>query len=340
LKLNLNNESKLCSSIEVDDAIIFIQIKLNYVAEYGIILWILRIMNLIDSLDLFVRIVERGGLAAAGRDLGLSPAMVTERLAALENHYRARLLNRTTRSISLTDEGRLLFDGAKQLVGDAADIQARIQLGVHRISGHIRLSAPIDLGRNLISQLLDQFIQTHPNISVELLLNDGYVDLAGQGIDLAVRLGDLKDSSLHAVRLGNNRRVVCAAPSYLQQHTAPNKPQDLLEHNCLLMRFGTGIDREWGFNAAGKASTVIVNGNRISNDGSLVRHWCTLGHGIALKSYWDIKQDLAQGHLQELLSDYARPPSSIHVVYQGGKSIPKRVRTLIDALVDGFSKMD
>lgn len=297
-------------------------------------------MNLIDSLDLFVRIVERGGLAAAGRDLGLSPAMVTERLAALETHYRARLLNRTTRSISLTDEGRLLFDGAKQLVSDAADIQARIQLGAHRISGHIRVSAPLDLGRNLIAQLLDQFMQAHPSISVELLLSDGYVDLAAQGIDLAVRLGDLKDSSLHAVRLGSNPRIVCAAPSYLQQHQAPRKPQDLLEHNCLLMRFGAGIDREWGFNEAGKTSTVIVNGNRISNDGSLVRHWCRLGHGIALKSYWDIKQDLAKGDLLELLSDFAKAPSSIHVVYQGGNALPKRVRSLIDMLVAGFSEMD
>lgn len=294
-------------------------------------------MNLVESLDLFIHIVERGGLAAAGRDLGLSPAMVTERLSALEQHYGARLLNRTTRAISLTDEGRLLLDGARQLVSDANDIEARIKLGVEQLSGLIRLSASIDLGRNLVNKVVDAFMEAHPAVSVELHLSDGYVDLAGQGIDLAVRLGDLKDSSLNAVRLGANRRLVCAAPTYLQKHGTPLTPNDLAKHNCLLMRFGTGIDREWTFIEAGKRRTVTVTGNRIANDGSLVRQWCLQGRGIALKSYWDVKDDLAQGRLQEILSDYATLQNSIHVVYQGGKAIPKRVRALIDALIVAFS---
>lgn len=240
-------------------------------------------MNLVESLDLFVRIVERGGLAAAGRDLSLSPAMVTERLSALEAHYGARLLNRTTRALSLTDEGRLLLDSARQLVSDAHDIEARIKLGVHQLSGFIRLSAPIDLGRNRISNVVDAFITQHPNIHIELHLSDGYVDLAGQGIDLAVRLGDLKDSSLNAVRLASNRRIVCAAPSYLQQHGTPLTPSDLSKHNCLLMRFAAGVDREWTFTEVGLRRTVTVSGNRIANDGSLVRQWCLQGHGLALK---------------------------------------------------------
>jgi DNA-binding transcriptional LysR family regulator len=295
-------------------------------------------MNLIDSLALFVRIVERGGLAAAGRDMGLSPAIVTERLAALEAHYGARLLNRTTRSISLTDEGRLLQDGARKLVSDAADMEARIKLGVDRLSGPIRISAPNDLGRHRIAQIIDVFMITHPQISVELLLSDGYVDLAGQGIDLAVRLGNLSDSSLNAVRLGANRRIVCAAPAYLKRHGIPLAPRDLLTHNCLLMRFGLGLDREWAFTEAGKTSTVIVNGNRIANDRGLVRQWCLQGHGVALKSYWDVKEDLRAGRLQALLSPFANPASAIHVLYQGGSSVSKRVRALIDTLVHGFSE--
>jgi DNA-binding transcriptional LysR family regulator len=295
-------------------------------------------MNLIDSLALFVRIVERGGLAMAGRDMGLSPAMVTERLAALESHYGARLLNRTTRSVSLTDEGKLLLDGARQLVSDAADMQSRIKLGVDRISGAIRISAPNDLGRNRVAQILDSFMQAHPDISVELLLGDGYEDLAGQGIDLAVRLGHLKDSSLNAVRLGSNRRVVCAAPVYLKSKGVPVVPRDLLSHNCLLMRFGMGVDREWAFTESGRATTVVVNGNRIANDGSLVRQWCIQGFGIALKSIWDVNEDIQTGRLQELLTPFAPPASAVHVLYQGGSTISKRVRALIDVLVQGFSE--
>jgi DNA-binding transcriptional LysR family regulator len=295
-------------------------------------------MNLIDTLALFVRIVERGGFAAAGRDLGLSPAMVTERVSALEAHYGARLLNRTTRSVSLTEEGKLLLDGARQLVSDAADMQSRIKFGVNRISGSIRISAPSDLGRNRISDLLNAFMLSHPEISIELILSDGYVDLAGLGIDLAVRLGQLKDSSLNAVRLGANTRVVCASPNYLKQRGKPQTPRDLLLHNCLLMRFGAGIDREWTFAEAGKNSTITVNGNRIANDGDLVRLWCLQGHGIALKSIWDVKEDLKTGRLEELLQPFAPLPTALHVLYQGGSSVSKRVRALIDALVQGFSE--
>lgn len=295
-------------------------------------------MNLIDALDLFIRINERGGLAAAGRDLGLSPAMVTERLSALEKHYGARLLNRTTRAFSLTDEGRLLLDRARQLVSDASDIEAQIKLGVDQLSGQVRISAPIDLGRNAIARVVDSFIQMHPAISIELLLSDGYVDLAGQGIDLAIRFGDLKDSSLNVVRLGPNRRILCASPAYLQEYGTPETPRDLHTHNCLLMRFGNSVDREWVFNEAGKRTVMTVSGNRIANDGSLVRQWCIAGHGIALKSYWDIKDDLANGVLQEILSSYSATQNNIQVVYQGGRAIPKRVRAFIDVLVKTFSQ--
>ena len=294
-------------------------------------------MDRLDSLALFVHIVERGGLAAAGRDFGLSPAVVTDRLAAMEAHYGARLLNRTTRALSLTDEGRLLLEGARQLVSDADDIEARIRLGVDRLSGPIRVSAPIDLGRHMVACVTDAFIETHPDVSVELVLSDGYVDLVAQGIDLAVRFGELKDSSLHAVRLGANRRIVCAAPSYLALRGTPARPRDLLDHNCLLMRFGSGLDREWAFLEGGRRSTQVVSGNRIANDGGLVRSWCVQGWGVAFKSYWDVKDDLACGRLVELLATYAAPSTAVQVLYQGGRSIPKRVRALLDDLQTAFS---
>jgi DNA-binding transcriptional LysR family regulator len=294
-------------------------------------------MNLVDALSLFVRIVERGGLAAAGRDLGLSPAVVTERLAGLEAHYGARLLNRTTRAISLTDEGRLLLAGARQLVSDASDLEARVRLGVDRISGPIRLSAPMDLGRQRLVPALDAFMAEHPDVALELVLSDGYVDLAAQGIDLALRLGDLKDSTMHAVRLGHNRRVVCASPEYLGQRGTPQRPADLQQHNCLLMRFGMGVDREWIFVEGGRRTAQVVNGNRTANDGSLVRHWCVQGYGIALKSEWDVRDDLRTGRLVPLLKSFEPEPSTLQLLYPGGATMPRRVRAVIDALVIAFS---
>ena len=149
---------------------------------------------MLDNLALFLTIIEKGGLSAAGRELGLSPATVSERLAALERHYGVTLLTRTTRSISLTDEGYVLVEEGRRLLADANDLQRRIQLGSQEMAGPIRLSAPVDLGSTRLVPLLDQFMASHPGVTVDLNLTDGYVDLVGQGIDFALRYGTLADS--------------------------------------------------------------------------------------------------------------------------------------------------
>ena len=184
---------------------------------------------LFENLALFLLIVEKGGLSAAGREVGLSPTSVSERLGALERHYGATLLTRTTRSISLTDEGRMLMEGARRLLAEAEDIESNIKLGTERISGLIRLSAPVDLGRNRIVPILDDFLQEHPDVSLDLNLTDGYLDLAGQGIDFAIRYGALPDSTLRVRKISEGRRVVCASPAYLMAHGIPQHPSDLVQ---------------------------------------------------------------------------------------------------------------
>jgi DNA-binding transcriptional LysR family regulator len=288
---------------------------------------------LLPNLALLVRIAEKGGLAAAGREFGLSPATVSERLVSLEAHYGAKLLNRTTRAISLTDEGRLLVEGAKRLLAEADELEARIRHGAEKLSGPIRISAPFDLGRNRIGPLLDKFLELHPNLHIDLCLTDGYVDLVGQGIDVAVRFGNLKDSQLHVRKIGENRRIVCASPDYIERHGAPQHPNQLQNHNCILMRFGETIDSEWSFRSGTKDLSVMVKGNRITNDGAQVRKWCVQGFGIALKSIWDVEHHLERGELVQLLADFAPPPSSLQIVYVGGLGMPRRVRMLIDHLV-------
>ena len=157
---------------------------------------------LIENLKLFLLIVEKAGLAAAGREVGLSPATVTERLAALEAHYGARLLTRTTRSISLTDEGRELVTGARRILAETEETEARIKLGVEKISGMIHMSAPSDLGRTQLVPLLDQFMSEHPEIAIDLTLSDGIIDLVGQGIDLALRLRDEGSHRVPEIEIG------------------------------------------------------------------------------------------------------------------------------------------
>ncbi|MCZ8177641.1 MAG: LysR family transcriptional regulator [Rhizobium sp.] len=292
---------------------------------------------LLNNLLLLTKIVEKNGLAAAGRELGLSPATVSERLTSLEEHFGAKLLHRTTRSMSLTQEGRILVDGARRILEDFELLEAHVRQGVEHISGTIRLSAPFDLGRNRIAPLLNSFMADHPDIRIDLYLSDGYVDLVGSGFDLAIRFGNLKDSGLFIRKLGNNRRIICAAPAYLHKHGMPVTPGDLVRHNCLLLRFGETVDHSWSFMVDGTLTSQFVRGDRITNDGALVRDWCLAGFGIAAKTLWDIEHHLQSGELIEILNSYSLPPSALQIVYSGGCTLPKRVRALIDYLGSNLS---
>jgi DNA-binding transcriptional LysR family regulator len=294
-------------------------------------------MMILENLALFLRIVEKGGLAPAGRELGLSPASVSERLAALERYYGAALLQRTTRAISLTDEGRQLVQGARRLLAEADELEALIRLGVDKVSGPIRLSAPIDLGRRTIVPILDAFLAEHPEVTIDLSLTDGYVDLVGQGQDFAIRYGELADSTLRVRRLMENRRIICAAPAYLTRRGVPQHPDDLIHHECLVMRYGLTTDREWPFLIEGRERRVAVQGHRIANDGELVRTWCRNGHGIARKSRLDVEADLREGALVELLKDFSSGETGLQIVYPATHAQPRRVRLLIERIAETLS---
>lgn len=289
-----------------------------------------------DNLHLFLVIVEKGGLAAAGRELGLSPATVSERLAALERYYGVALLTRTTRSISLTEEGRLLTEEGRRLLADEDGLKRRMRDGGEGVAGPLRISAPLDFGLNRLVPLLDRFLTTYPGITLDLNLTDGYLDLVSHGIDLALRYGDLADSSLRTIVLGDNNRIVCAAPAYLARCGQPHHPEELVAHDCLLMRFGEHPERFWQFQIDGQLHRVAVQGRRISNNGHLIRQWCLQGVGICLKSSWDVGEDLRCGRLIELLPDFAAPASRLQIVYPSGRHQPRRVRALIDAMIDEF----
>ncbi|MCK7613044.1 LysR family transcriptional regulator [Roseibium sediminicola] len=293
---------------------------------------------LLENLKLFLRIADKGGIAAAGRELGLSPATTSERLAALEGHYGVRLFNRSTRAISLTEEGRDLLDGARRLVADSQVLEDRLKRGVDSIAGPIRLSAPLDLGRARLRAALDTFLDDHPDVTVDLHLSDGYADIAAAGFDLAIRYGDLKDSSLIVRKLADNARILCASPGYLDRYGAPEHPDDLAAHDCLLMRFGEDTDRFWPFRVDGTVRRYAVTGRRTANDGGLVRTWCLEGRGIARKSEWDIVGDLASGRLIPLLRDFEPPAVGLQVVFPKGRSHVRRVRALLEALQSEFRK--
>ena len=287
---------------------------------------------LLSNIALFQQIVEKGSLAAAGREAGLSSTTVSERLAALEAHYGVVLLNRTTRSISLTEEGRTLIEGAKRVLGEIEDLETRIRFGAETLSGPIRISAPSDIGRTLVADEINRVLARHSAITIELLLSDGYVDVVAQGIDIAVRFGTISDSSLRIKNLGLKRRVACAAPAYLARHGTPQQPDDLQRHNCLLMRFGGNLDNIWRFGPDSQPQFVTVRGDRVANDGALARQWCLAGHGILLKSELDVGADIRAGKLVELLAGYAQPATPVQMLFPPSRAQPRRVRALAEQL--------
>lgn len=287
---------------------------------------------LLDNLRVFMIIAEKGSLVAAARETGMSTTTVSERLAALEAHYGVVLFNRTTRSISLTEEGRTLLGGANSVLSEVSDLDTRIRHGAETLSGPIRISAPVDLGRSIISQAISTFTEENPAISIELSLSDGYVDLVGQGFDLAVRFGNVTDSTLRARSLGTFQRLVCAAPAYLEKHGKPQSPDDLADHNCLVMRFGETLDNVWEFGKGPKRHRVTVRGSRVVNDGWLIRSWALAGHGIVLKSELDVAGDIRSGALVSLIEDYLLPPNPLQVMFPPGRAQPRRVTAFAEHL--------
>lgn len=288
---------------------------------------------LLSNIALFLQIVEKGSLAAAARETGLSPTTVSERLASLEAHYGVVLLNRTTRSLSLTDEGRALAEGAREIIGEVETLESRIRHGARALSGPIRITAPSDIGRTVVSPTIAACLDEHPALEVELQLSDGYVDVVGEGFDIAVRFGHIADSTLRARRLGDFRLVVCAAPGYLERHGTPTTPDDLKSHNCLLMRFGANLDNLWRFGEGPRRQVVTVRGDRIANDSALARQWGLSGRGIIRKSIIDVGDDLRAGRLVELLAGYPQPTMPLQIVLPPARAQPRRVRALVDRLV-------
>lgn len=285
---------------------------------------------LLENLRLFLTIAEKGSLAAAARETGMSSTTVSERLAALEAHFGVVLFNRTTRSISLTEEGRTLVDGARSVLSEVFELDTLIRHGAETLSGPIRIAAPVDLGRSIISEAISTFTEENPAISIELSLSDGYVDLVGQGFDLAVRFGNVSDSTLRVIGLGRFQRLVCAAPKYLEKHGMPKTPDDLKDHNCLVMRFGETLDDVWEFGSGQKRKRIIVRGSRVVNDGWLIRSWALAAHGIVLKSELDVAEDIRSGALVPLLAEYMPPPNPLQMMFPPGRAQPRRIKAFAE----------
>ncbi len=258
-------------------------------------------MKNLQDLRIFIETARMGSLSACARHMDLSPAVVSASIKRLENDIDTVLFIRSTRKLRLTSKGESFLQHCKDALGILDNAVAELHDNDAELTGTIRLSAPSDLGRNWVLTWLDAFMQTHPKVDLQLHVSDGHVDLYGQQIDLALRYGSPKDSSLIALPIVlDNRPVLCASPEYLTQYGEPKTPKDLTEHNCLCLGHNDKYFSHWTFERENKQFSVAVSGNRRSKDGDIVRLWTILGHGVALKSRLDIVDDLKAGRLIEI----------------------------------------
>lgn len=289
---------------------------------------------------MFRLVVQTGSLSTAGRQMGLSPAAMSGRLKAMEEFYGLRLLKRNTRSLSPTAEGQLLFENALKILEQVDALDSVIKNGQSDLLGTIGLTCPTDLGRQWVSQLVDAFIRENPHVSIRLFFTDRILDFVESGSDIAIRFGDLPDSSLIARSLGVDRQMVCCSPQYLEQHGTPLHPEDLHQHNCLVqLRADFALDR-WKFMSKGGPTTIQVKGNRLANDGFTLRQWAVQGLGIIWKSVWEVAEDIQAKRLVPLLEDYQCPTTGFHLLTEGGKKLPPRVRSFVEFAVQYFKHLD
>jgi len=279
-------------------------------------------------LRFFVDVVEAGSLSAAARAHHISLPAASRKLRQLESTLGVRLLYRTTRRQSLTEEGQTLYEQALRILDDLNQMEQTLSHNRQHISGLLRLTTPISLGRRKIAPLLAAFAAQHPKLKVQLELTDTVLDLVASGLDLVVRIGALHDSSYISRPLASNYRVLCASPAYLHRHGTPHTPAELTCHRCL--HIGTQVQADW---RVGDVS-VRIHPHLISNDGEVVHQWALDGHGIALKSIWDVAEDIRAGRLHQVLPQYQMPTAPLHAVYPHKQHVAPRVRAVIDFLAE------
>jgi DNA-binding transcriptional LysR family regulator len=287
-------------------------------------------MDRLKQIETFVAVATKGSLTAAAQAEGVAPAVIGRRMDALEARLGVKLLFRTTRRLALTHEGSAFLEDCQRLIADFDDAEASVSEGGVKATGHLRITAPAGFGRRHVAPLVPAFLAEHPDVSLSLNLSDRLVDLVNEGIDCAVRVGDLPDSSLVSVRLADNRRMVVASPAYLARRGPLLHPADIVRHDCLTLSSEASQTRGWAFTVDGEVQHFRPSTRLDCTDGQVLHAWCLEGLGLAWRSWWEVQADLQAGRLVTVLDDFAAPPNGIYAVFTQRKHLPLRLRLWID----------
>jgi DNA-binding transcriptional LysR family regulator len=290
-------------------------------------------MDRIDAMQAFVAVADLQGFAAAARKLGLSPSGVTRLIAALEDRLGARLLQRTTRSVTLTDVGARYLERARRILADVEEAENSAQAERTRPSGRLVVSAPVGFGRLHVSPVMSAYLKRYPEVGAELRLTDRMINLVEDGVDIAVRIGHLPDSSLVARHVGEMRRIVVAAHSYLKQRGEPNKPAAIATHDAI--QFGaTTASPDWRFVEDGREVRVACIPRFVTNSADAAIQYAEAGGGLTRVMAYQAAESIKAGRLKIVLAKFEQPPLPIHVVYPTSRLLSAKVRTFVDLVIE------
>ena len=292
-------------------------------------------MDNLSGMAVFARVVEAKSFTGAARQLGMSKAAVSKQVSRLEERLGARLLNRTTRRLHLTEIGAAFYQRAARIVAEAEEAELAVSHLHEAPRGTLRLDAPLSFGIRHLAPVLPGFMRRYPELRIDISFNDRYVDLIEEGYDLAVRIGHLVDSSLVARKLAVNRRAVCASPDYWAEHGTPSVPADLTKHNCLGYSYlATG--NEWRFRGPEGPIAVRVSGTLNANNGDMLREAAVGGIGVTLSPTFMLCDDLRAGRLTPVLEEFEPEPQGIHAIYPHNRHLSAKVRAFVDFLVEVY----
>lgn len=293
---------------------------------------------MISELEFFTALCSQPSLAATARALDMTPPAATRRLAQLEARLGVRLVNRSTRRLSLTREGELYRDHAARILADLRHVETEVLQQGTRARGLLRINATLGFGRQRIAALASRFGQQYPDIAIDLQVSERPVDLIAQHVDLAIRFGKLPDRRLVARRLLRNRRFLCASPRYLKRHGAPASPAELAGHRCIIHSQNDEAHGIWRFRHGRQTEAVKVAGAMTSNDGDIALGWALDGHGIMIRSEWDLRRHLDARRLVLLLPEYRLEPADLYVYFPSRANMPARMRLFLDFLAEEFAQ--
>ena len=280
----------------------------------------------------FSALVKLGSLSGVAREFDVTPSAASKWLAQLEQRLGVRLVNRTTRRLSLTSEGEAYLLGVRKILADIDDLEQEVSSTRSAPKGLLKINATLGFGRSHIAPIISKFRQTFPDLEIQLLLTDRPMNLAEDAIDIGIRFGEPPDARVIARKIAENRRRIFASPKYLKRHGRPINPNDLTTHNCLIIRQDDSAYGLWRFSKGKTSQTIKVRGGMSSNDGEVALNWCLDGHGILMRSEWDAAKFLRSGRLELLLEDYELPSADVYAVYSPKQNLSAKIRAFIEFL--------